>query len=429
LLSGTDWIIRKITNSTDINIEFLPLLDWIDVDGRDKIAKSKQLNAHTKEHLFATANEILHLQRFCDYLFSRADISVGEFILQANEAFEPASKSSDLRWKMRWDTHRSIDSSYLTSELFSTGEIVEAGARLCEARLLERCKNRDIVLSSWMDESIHGIYKPAFEWLMSELNDFFAASLAVDLALMSPIDLVNNAAPQGTIFVEDVHPGWRLPKIVDAMRRRFMPLTKEGCGAYFDDVMRIAGLPSVSGMLSQILDGPLNGPISWNADEIIFGKRRTDLMSMAILCDYVECEFRANFLARVQNPLFGVTSTLLSDTDSAAKVRDVRPILEFYLDRALINETEFFKKYGFREGLPLKLYYSIIRDLLTLSFLQDGKVSPEVLWIEKSFLNMMMEYMNRGTFRFDPDEFTKLNGAKYLAATQFDRASELLDWP
>src|SRR3712207_7095990 len=49
----------------------------------------------------------------------------------------------------------------------------------------QEVKNRTSLLKDWKQRSIHGVYKPAYEWLWSELRNPKFAMIAIDIAMRS----------------------------------------------------------------------------------------------------------------------------------------------------------------------------------------------------------------------------------------------------
>ena len=210
---------------------------------------------------------------------------------------------------------------------------------------------------------------------MERLGDPTMAATAIDLAINTPIDLVTAGATGGQFLVEDVHPGWRLPRIVAAMEQEFWVPEAASQACYVQKVMDRAGLCQPRELAELVMKGPLNGDRSWSMDGKLLNRPGT--APLEVFVGYVEAEFRQNAASRLSDPLH-----MLSAIDSAGSLH--RPPLEFYADRAALFITPVTTQLA-RPDLHRLLYMFTVVSDAALAFLGDEGAS-DALCYEKSFV-------------------------------------------
>jgi hypothetical protein len=426
IISSAQWIVSNISRYSQIDIDIFPLTEWLNLRGLQQIALSDQIPESRKRILVKFSSKLTILSRFLEAFLEKPAISVADFLKIANESADQLKSTSDLHVDWRWISRREAHASYLPEGVFSTAEIIEAGARLCEEQLLSQARNASDLLPVWEKQAIFGIYKPAYQWLKSQSLDYLELQLlAIDLALMSPVDLITARAVGGVVWLEDVHPGWRLQRIVEAMPHCFWSNTPEGRANFIQKVLLRAGLCPLKDIGSCIASSALNGPESWGADAILEGGRGG--LNLKTVFTYIEDEFKTNMSARVDNPTIAIASKHAPLGEAMTPAHRFTPALEFYRDAAKARHTPVTDKY-FDEGLHWKLYWLTVECLLKTTFLEDGIVSSDLLRIESAFVRMLqMEAEQRAqSVQSVPAWMYKVRDS---AEGSYGRAASFLKWP
>jgi hypothetical protein len=240
------------------------------------------------------------------------------------------------------------------------------------------------------------------------------AAAAIDLALNAPIDVVTASAVAGRLLVEDVHPGWRLPRIVDAMEKTFWEPHPEDQPQYVQDVMHRAGLCQPREIANLIIKTPLNGSRSWSADEKLLVRKGA--IPFQTFVDYIEAEFRANASGRLTNPT-GATTGL----DPYGRLH--RPPLEYYADRAVFYFTPIVRQLGRPELHQLLYMHSVVSEA-ALACVGDGDVSATIPRYENSFIaGMKLLHHNWGSV-VNPSAFN----ARHIVRQSLGRFADALRW-
>lgn len=208
---------------------YLPITDWYAQIGKTVLEQPSRTNIqllrYMKEkfgynYLNRLVKYIQAVENFIVVLEEGRALSMMEFLSIANEASVEIRRASGMQIPYEWCSRSEPGREYLPASVFTVTEIiVEAGARLKERSLLSQAKNGKELVREWEASAVHGVYAPAYTWLLENLGDLDAAYLAVDLSLMTPIDLSMAPLVDGKLYVEDCHPGWRLRRITGNARR------------------------------------------------------------------------------------------------------------------------------------------------------------------------------------------------------------------
>ncbi len=387
LTAGVLWIVRTLALTPATEGCELPITDWYFSGGREAIERNppQQSNRYYRsvlEHLDEVFFEVQILERFLAAFLGRQSLSTHQFVSLANQALPFLERASDLHYGVRWATRSAEAQGYVGTEHFSLTEIVEASARFYEHRMLGQDKSTKALLKDWKERSIHGVYKPAYEWLWREFRNPYFAGIAIDVAMNSPIDPVCAEAVGGRIYVEDVLPGWRLPKITKAMKQVFWsPNLQEQDQEVLEGIARRAGLPTPKRTLLAALPKPFDGPRSWHNDSRSMGKPENETTAEAF--HYTQAEVRRAFKLRLRDPLVFV------GLRGGGEHEVFRPALEMFADQALFNDNPVTTASPY---LHITFYLHLVTNLTCLSLLGDGDLS-DVPRIQKSFEGA---FRNRG---------------------------------
>jgi hypothetical protein len=412
LISCIQYILDVLHNRSTVEIEDLPLTEWYLKGGIIIIEKAFLNEPRYAIYINRLFGYIEVLTKFIQALEDGRCLSMKEFIALANSANEEIKRASDMPISYEWCSHTESAEDYLPAGLFTITEIMEAGARLKERSLLFQARNGQELVREWEASTIHGIYAPAYRWLLESLDHPDAAALAIDLSLMTPIDLCTVSLLDGKLYVEDCHPGWRLPRIVKAMQNVFWRSDgPENLNEMISEVMLKAGLGSVRSIAMHIQSAPFNGPNSWGAD----GRARglPEELRIDNYIQFIEQELRENIGSRAVTPFSGAFSGVMGTPM-------IRFPIEFYSDTATMNNTPRIAQFG-NPKIAFKMYDYTIGNLSLLAMIQDGSVEL-IKNVENSFRKMLVN-----DYKLKWNKFRHLH-AYEIARAHCGRFADLLEW-
>ena len=398
LLSDLDFICGAVTDLKPAPRFSLPIDQWV---GGPALAKALQDGAvfrkdrisivwndrdSTMDYVRHLGGQVGGLRRFLDAILNRSAMTVGEFVGIANAALEEMGRRSDLRPTKEWTTRLPDETPLYTSDRFSGTELIEAAARLVERQVIEHIDDAPSRLSDWEKAGIHGVYAPAYRWLMSEVGSVEAAIALLDLAFMTPIDMAFFDAVDGELLVEDVLPGFRLPRLAGVAAGRFWPER----GAELDEFLgsslcEAAGLVRAERIADVGSTATFSGPKSWGADHRLLGLNANN--NPALIQDYVQEQVRRAMILRKESP-----SSLLQENHLEEYL--FRPLIIFYEDRVVFGIHELEKK---KDGLLLCINAFI-------KFVHDGALSTSLGVNNQAELHRLQKLMIARAFPADAGE-------------------------
>jgi hypothetical protein len=416
IIAAVVWLVRKISEETDFVGPTFPISKWLSDPGvTERLIHF--LPEHERQYTIELVAELESLIAFIESFLGHPSITLGEFIRRANRATPEIMAASDLRPEYKWSTKYDEGLPYLSDEHFSVTQVLEAGARLHELRAITGIRNSPDLIKMWKQNSLFGDYRPAFMFVIDRLGDVDMAAAAIDLALNTPVDLVVAPAIRGQLLVEDVHPGWRLPRIVSAMEETFWNSDSAGQAKFAHDVMARARLCQPKKIAHLVVNEPINGPRSWSADEKLLG--RPVAAPFQVFIDYVELEFRTNAARRFANPIC-VTSGL----DAVGMLN--RPPLEYYGDRAALFFTPIVKQLGRPELHHLLYMFTVLGDA-ALAFVADGDVSKTIPKYQSCFV-AGIEWLRKTKSDPGPAINPEVFNARKIVRANFGRLADSLHW-
>lgn len=385
--SAVGFLVEKISKSSACESVRLPLTDWYVNGGRQALEHDppEMLPAQRKQgideedyraaiipYMDAVFGEIEILLRFLDAFEERAQLTMREFVGLANAAFYWLAQRAELPLNVRWSAHDLDAPSYLPAGAVTFNEIVEAAARMWELQLLRRFGATGALVEEWYQRAIFGVYKPAYDYLWSELGDPWLSRLAIDIALTSPVDLACSGATDGVIYVEDVLPSWRLPRVVRSMRDEFWPADRSGQELEVRrNIAMRAGIPTPEATLAAALSGPISGATAWSADVKL--QEVPEEITGIEYYEGMQNEIRRGFKARYDDAL------VFLFPEKAPEV--FQPALEYFRDISFFHESPA----GERSSVfHLKAHRTIIGIMAALALLSDGDLAG-MQPLEKSF--------------------------------------------
>lgn len=386
-LSTVNFLGRHIRRSPAASTARLPIQQWLRGGGLealrsepptipDSLKNKDQLKPRLLDAIEHSMHEIEVLGFFLQCIMGREPISMRQFVTVANLAFQSLRERSDLDVNFTWTARNLEAESYLPSELFTTTEVIEGGARLVERGLLDGLQASKSLREEWHSRSIFGIYKPCYDWLSAELVESWAGCLAVDIALMAPMDLICADAVDGKFIVEDVLPGWRLPRIVTSMKDCFWSLEAQGQHKYaLEVVASAAGLPTPRAVLESALGHSFTGAESWESAARAHG---VPIEATHLECfSYTESEIHRAFRDRLANAL-----SFVPVPGRHVSPGTLQPTLEIFRDTAFCHLSPTTEA---SDGIHYKFYLNMLICLAESALTTDGNVSV-LPHIQKSFL-------------------------------------------
>jgi hypothetical protein len=271
----------------------------------------------------------LRVMKFFHYgLQQRSELRVGDFISVANLAMEIMNRRSDLQVEVTWSTRLPPETLLLGDGRFAGNEIIEGAARLEEHRIMGRMEVSPEMFDKWRRTRIFGVYQPVYEHLLDELKDASAALAVLDVAMMTPIDPAFAQATGGTLVVEDVLPSFRLPRLVEAARKRFWPRDpKKWQSLLAQDLATAAGLTAPARLAEFGATATYSGDNSWSYDTRLLSGQGAEILAKPF--DLAQEDVRRAMRQRLTEP----TAVVIHD----GQLEPIRPILTFFDDAPLLG--------------------------------------------------------------------------------------------
>lgn len=399
LLTATQWLISTSSRSTAAVHAGAPLVNWYKSKGRDALLqdppspptnwKSEILDSararHYRETIIADLDRVIDeidtLSSFLEAIIGRPKISIGQFIEIANKAYRYIAISSDLKKTTLWTTNLDPNLPLLPEGYFSLTELLEAQSRLWERGILENAKANADLLQQWEDNCLHGVYGPAYKFVMNSLGDVTFSTIAIDVSLQTPIDLACLATRSSELRVEDVLPSWRIPKVVKALCADFWD-SKTAKYRVLEGIAKHAKIPTPKEGLEIAANVALSGPMSWGADsKLTMG----EYFGFANFFQHAQEEFKRAFNARLNNPLVFLGVGQLSGPP-------FRPVVEVYSD--YVNFDPIKRGSGVDETqLGLEYYLHLAASLGLLAILSEGDPGP-LKSLETSAFAYFKDFLN-----------------------------------
>lgn len=310
------------------------------------------------------SQDVQTLSNFLEALLEGKCATVGEFVTLANDAFDALSVPSDMRAFKPWRTRLAPETPFKRD--FSCSEIIEACARFEERRVLELLPDGVDRIEAWEARNIHGVYAPAYRYLQERLGDTDAALAIIDVAFMSPIDLAFSGMTKHELYVEDVLPHFRLPRLAEAATQIFWPEADEDLHAFLGTTLaRQAGLLPPSDVARHGAEVAYHGPTSWGSDHRLAG--RDDETNPEHIFRFAENDFRRAMRWRAE------------DLTRVLHQRDIgdpyvfRPLITFYSNLVVFGFTEdHYRELGMKGEIALLAYNKFVRDGLALSLISTN---------------------------------------------------------
>ena len=383
LLSNISYVVRAVTCVRPLQKVELPIDIWFRKVGLEQLSKAASEGANFNSrwpyknvrdlrlalpYLEYVSDEISILKKFTSAILERTDLTVGEFIEIANTSFNILQNRSNTSFDVCWSTRLPLDTPLISHNRFSGSEMIEASARLEERLWLNSFPYSPKTLREiemWELRAIHGVYAPAYLWLLDQLEDVGVALSIIDTAFMSPIDPAFAEVCSGSLIVEEVLPSFRLEKLVEVALTDFWPATTSELDDFLNQTLCVrAGLPKPSKVISQGLAVSYSGKNSWGYDA---RSRGEDLFDLSIVLEYSQDEVRRAMSIRERSASAFVR-------ENYEKVGSFSPILTFYRDSVIYGmDTPSYD--GRYDELYLKAYWKFISDGLTFSLLKDGDLT------------------------------------------------------
>lgn len=351
-----------------------PLDDWLSGGGLEMFDRALREGATFEPGVKpSVSHQGTELIRYMDFLLSelrvmkffltgvldRSGLRVGDFVEVANFAVEIMNRRSDLKMDAVWSTRLPPDTPLLGDGRFAGNEIIEAAARLEEHRILDLIGVSPGAFEQWQRTRIFGVYQPVYEYLLRELRDVSAALAVLDVTMMTPIDVAFAAAADSALVVEDVLPSFRLPRLVEAARKRFWPRDPDKLSPLVARDLAVAAGLTAPGRVAEVGAGAAySGENSWSYDERQLGGQLGDLVGRPF--DLAQEDVRRAMRKRLTDP-----TEILMQKDYR---EPLRPVISFFDDGALLGNP------GIRQDWLLSVilsYQKFIRDGVHLALLSQ----------------------------------------------------------
>jgi hypothetical protein len=392
LLVDTDWMLRMLAFSGVHGGLFAPLTLWYSERGRDLLAahpplppqeyldvverRAEGYGQWALEETQYVAESLDTVRGFLHALMDEKDLPMEKFIRTANLAYPVIAHRSGLENRINWDTRLPASASHLPEPRFSITEIIEAGARLKELEVLKQVKSDTAFVQEWYRQNIHGVYGPAFQWLITEVGDPFIARVAIDMACTTPLDLACASEAERVLLVEETHPSWRLVKLVSALKQRYWPGGEaEQIRAVLEDVAVAAGVPTPASAVQSLVGRALTVDADWGGKDIVVRGEADDQFDLTFRRYFAEAErrFHFSFAQRAKNPI-----SIMGRGD---ETQELLPFIEFLADDAWLNGI--FDEH-LDDAFFVNTYRMVIGNLAKAAMLDDGDITL-VIHLERGF--------------------------------------------
>lgn len=351
LLSDASWMLRMIQWADCGETVYFPLTHWYWREGRQRLqpgaivapphhlarlgrSDPAEYGKFASEMTEFVAKSIEVVVAFFKMLADGRGASVGDFVTLANLANPLLANRSGIKSRIQWTTQLPAETPLIAFPRFSVSEIQEAGARLQELLCLVSRNDGEEFLAAWYAKAIHGVYQPAFQWLLEQLGSPVMALLAIDIACTTPMDVACECADGGEIRGEDVHPSWRLVKVVEVMRNRFKPLSQDELGKdVAERIAEAAGIPTPRSALLSLQGRQLTQDANWGGKLVSVedGTVSEEGGLFGSYFDKAEQRLHSAFSWKLRNPLACIEHTAS---------RDFMPMMEFFENDAWKNRAD-----------------------------------------------------------------------------------------
>lgn len=356
----------------------LPILEWMSDGGLGLVladmraiaaaAQGRNL-AEQKYHrrlqssVVQTLKGAYTLLVFLNALLGREEMTMGAFVRVANKAMQYSARRCDIECPV-WSAHDLSRDSYRPASDLGSLEVLEAGARMTEFGLLEGLRTKRSVLEEWYSGSIHGVYAPGFNYLITNIGSSSLGVFLTEQALLGPADPALRTVTNGpaVVCVEDVLPAWRLERLVEGMRRMVWPQQREARQALARRTLaESVGLTAPEDTLRSMTEAVVNGPNGWFSNLRAAGDTQAEIDRH--YRTFLISRFVAGATLRLEDPL------ALSEPSVPAVFQ---PILEIHGDRAFVHRAPDAENAG---ETALRCYLELVAATFFTSLLSDGDLS------------------------------------------------------
>jgi hypothetical protein len=311
-------------------------------------------------------DEVFTLTRFLSAMLHRPEhaMRVGEFVIDANMAFDEMQTRSDTRFSARWETGLPYSTEILGGGRFSGLELLEGAARIEQYLLIAGCGPAEKI-KNWENRSIFGVYAPVYSSLLSRFPPDIARAI-IDVAFMTPIDPAFAGATDGVLIVEEVLPSFRLVRLLEAAKDISWPDDPaELYDLLANKLCARAGLCLPKDIVRVGLEGQdYSGKDSWGFDHRVNGlPAETD---PGPIYEYAQVMVRRAMRIREQFP----GSFIWENCEHAYPFR---PLLMFYRDWVEFG-FDFCEDFDQRFMLGVNAYWSLISGGIACALISDGSV-------------------------------------------------------
>lgn len=286
-------------------------------------------------YLLHVCTQIDVLQDFLGALIGKpAGLTVGAFLKTCRAAFAELCRRSDFNHMPTFLSRRGDSELLYGPDILSGAELMEAATRFEERLALQNFADRKTRLEEWEATAIFGVYERGYRWLLAETNDAHVALALLDVAFMSPFDLAFMQAGDAEVFIEDLLPSLRLPRLVKEAKRHFWssegPDLDQLMGHTLCDAI---GLESPHAVATRGAKATYNGPRSWGIDFENNGGPAA--LSPKLAFDYFDSECRRAMQLRSASP------SIVHREPYTAEIT-FRPAVIFYRDVVIfgVNDLE-----------------------------------------------------------------------------------------
>jgi hypothetical protein len=357
-----------------------------------------------------TATGAKSLRLFLDLLLNRSTATVGQFVRIANDSFHYLARRSGLSPEdhARWETRLPPDQPLLPTHLHSLLEIVEASARARELTNLVGWRVSQPSVDNWRNRSIFGVYSPAFNYLMHEIGSSAWSKTAIDLALGTPIDLATGKNGD-VVYVEDVLPSYRLPRIVQSLRQSSWGIDmadQRNLRRLFVELPKSIGLEAVTDTYERLRTARYSLGANWGGKIISNPPNRKldELLEIYFggeaYIKFLEEQYRRNFRLRSTNPAAFIT-----------KPRGTlhEPILTFFSDRLVVSSDHV----GNSPGLLFGAFHQFCDHEIGRAYIFGGDENAIPLYqqlfrqrcieggVPEAFVNMVLEISSNARLKHE----------------------------
>lgn len=352
-------------------------------------------------YLLHVCNQVDVLQDFLGALIGRpVGLTVGAFLGTCRAAFAELCRRSDLDHVPIFCSRRSNSELLYGPNVLSGAELMEAATRLEERLVVESFPDSKARLEQWEATAIFGVYEPGYRWLMAETSDAQVALALLDVAFMAPFDLAFMQGGDEEVFIEDLLPSLRLPRLVKEAKRYFWSSGTQELDQLMGHTLCDAiGLESPHAIAARGAEATYNGPSSWGIDFEKDGGAAA--LNPRLAFDYFDSECRRAMQLRSSSP--SVVHREPYTTDII-----FRPAVIFYRDVVIfgVNDLEN-RENGFM--LVAALFRKFLNNVQLLRAIglpddHDLGAMRDLLW------RRLSEPDSGGTWMFDVANGLRQNG-------------------